>query len=261
MDIFCKVAIVTGGGSGIGYASAYELLNNGAKLVVIAHPNEAKGTAAAKCLCDQFGMNKAMYLPCDIRCPKQFEDVFLNAINCTQKVDILLNNAGVVDDKNWETSIAVNVIGTLRGNLLALKYMEGSESVVINTCALAGLGPWPNCPIFAASKHAVVTASRCFGDPYHYKKTKIRVMGLCPGYTNTHIWDKGVARHLDVEWGRETMNCLQKMRLQPPSLVGKAMVHLIKYGKTGKIYVCEHGELHRAAFPRTEDILSAEPIS
>lgn len=135
--------------------------------VVIAHPDEKKGVKAARCLCNQFGMNKAVYVPCDIRCPKQFEDVFINAKNCCDKIDILLNNAGILDDRNWEHSLNTNVIGTLRGMLLAYKYMNGHNSVVINTCGTMGLSPWPNCPILAASKHAVVTASRCFGVSFH----------------------------------------------------------------------------------------------
>lgn len=131
--------------------------------MVLAHPDEKKGNKAAECLCNQFGMGKAVFLKCDIRCPKQFEDTFLHAINCCNKVDILFNNAGVMDDKNWEYSLNINVIGTLRGILLGLKYMKGHNSIVINTCGTMGLSPWPNCPIFAASKHAIVTASRCFG--------------------------------------------------------------------------------------------------
>ncbi|KAK6632637.1 hypothetical protein RUM43_013405 [Polyplax serrata] len=260
LDILCKVAIVTGGGSGIGYAAAYELLNNGAKKVLLAHPDEKKGCRAAQCLCDHFGMNKALFIPCDIRCPKQFEDVFLNAKKACNKVDILLNNAGVLDDKNWESSLNTNVIGTLRGMLLAYKYMNGNNSVVINTCGTMGLSPWPNCPIFSASKHAIVTASRCFGHPFHYTKTNIRVIGLCPSFTDTPTWEKGVNNYLNDEWGKQTIDCVNKLKMQSASLVGRAMIHLIKYGKSGRIYVCDKGVLHRAAFPREEDVLVPEPL-
>lgn len=135
--------------------------------VVIAEPDETHGKKAAKCLCDNFGLNKAIYLPCDVRCPKQLEDTFRYTQCMFKRIDIVLNNAGVIDDRNWEKSTQINVLGAIRGILLANKYMEGKEGVVINTCATAGLMPWPNCPVFAAGKHAVVAACRCLGVSKH----------------------------------------------------------------------------------------------
>ena len=149
----------------------------------MAHPDEKKGNKAAEHLCNLFGMNKAIYMPCDIRCSKQFEDIFLYAKSTCNKIDILLNCAGVLDDKNWEGSLNTNVIGTLRGILLAFKYMNGNNSIVINLCGTMGLSPWPNSPIFSASKHALVTASKCFGVSFflfkYPKKKHLKFNKIC----------------------------------------------------------------------------------
>lgn len=163
------------------------------KTVIIAEPCEEQGAKAAKCLCDNFGMNKAIFLPCDVRCPKQLEDLFRYTVQTCKCVDIVLNNAGVMDDRNWEKSTKTNVNGAIRGILLANKYMSEKSGVVINTCATAGLMPWPNCPIFAAGKHAVVAAVRCLGVSKFFNVIKIKIFLLLYGRGVNHqkLWNFG----------------------------------------------------------------------
>ncbi|XP_015371683.1 PREDICTED: 15-hydroxyprostaglandin dehydrogenase [NAD(+)]-like, partial [Diuraphis noxia] len=109
MDIKGKVAMVTGGAAGIGRAYCEELLKNGAK-VSICDINEDVGIKLADLLGAKFGNVKVIFCPCDVTDYPQFQDAFRKTIAAFGGLDIVVNNAGVFNDRFWEFEVDVNLV-------------------------------------------------------------------------------------------------------------------------------------------------------
>lgn len=71
------------------------------------------------------------------------------------------------------------------------KYKQGPEAVIVNTSSVAGLNGSGAIPIYSAVKSAVSSTVKSWGNPEFYDETKVRVVGICPGITNTPILTKG----------------------------------------------------------------------
>nr|CAI5827588.1 unnamed protein product [Callosobruchus analis] len=111
-EIRGKVAVITGGASGIGLEYAKELLRNQAKGVALADLNPELGTKALQEIEREFGPNKAIFIQTDVTDYNQFEDAFKKTAEKYKNIDILINNAGILNDSIWQKEIAVNVVST-----------------------------------------------------------------------------------------------------------------------------------------------------
>lgn len=67
------------------------------------------------------------------------------------------------------------------------KYKQGPEAVIANISSIAGIGVTPSLPIYSGTKAAVAAMTRCWGDPHHYERTKVRLFAICPGVTVTPL--------------------------------------------------------------------------
>uniref|UniRef100_A0A6P8QNQ3 15-hydroxyprostaglandin dehydrogenase [NAD(+)] n=1 Tax=Geotrypetes seraphini TaxID=260995 RepID=A0A6P8QNQ3_GEOSA len=150
MEVEGKVALVTGAAQGIGKAIIRELLENGASVSLIDIAVE-KGEEYKTLLDEEFGEGKAIFIVCDVTNQDQLTDAFQQTVDHFGKLNIVVNNAGINNEKNWEKTINVNLNGMIRGTYLALKHMrkdEGGEGgLIVNMSSLAGLilykGTWP----------------------------------------------------------------------------------------------------------------------
>ncbi|KAJ8959634.1 hypothetical protein NQ318_021821 [Aromia moschata] len=105
-----KVALITGGASGIGLHYAKELLRKGAKGVTLADVNPQFGANALKGIQDEFGANKAIFVKTDVTNIHEFEDAFKKTLESFGNIDILFNNAGIMNDSVWEKEVAINIV-------------------------------------------------------------------------------------------------------------------------------------------------------
>ncbi|KAF4526585.1 hypothetical protein B566_EDAN015697 [Ephemera danica] len=193
MDPNGKVALISGGAMGIGQAYARILLENGAK-IVLCDIDAATGEKATQDLNTEFGANRVTFFK---------GDVFKKTVATYGGLHILINNAGILDDGRWELEIAINVTAVAQGTLFALKYMDKAQGgVVVNIASILGLQPFPGAPIYAATKHAVVGLSTSFGDPFHFDRTGVRVVTMCPGVTDTSLISEAHNRQLNAEWNK-----------------------------------------------------------
>ncbi|RZC33904.1 adh short, KR and/or NAD binding 4 domain containing protein [Asbolus verrucosus] len=190
-DIKGKIALVTGAATGIGLAYVKELLRNGVKAVTIADIDATKGEDSAKRLNHEFGGNKVIFIRTDVTKADQLEAAFKTALNTWKGLDIVINNAGIMNDANWELQIAVNCNHVVRGSLLAIQYMGknngGKGGVVVNIASILGLQELAGCPIYVGTKHFVVGLDRSFGTPFFYNLTGIQFLTMCPGVTDTPL--------------------------------------------------------------------------
>ncbi|KAK4876765.1 hypothetical protein RN001_009271 [Aquatica leii] len=254
MDVACKVAVVNGGTSGIGLAAASQLLCAGARYVAITGDDMCKGKEAEKMLNSLYGSEKAIYINCNINCISQFEDAFRIAHSTFRKIDIVVNCVGVLDGSHWEREIVTNIIGTIRGTLLAYQFVGkeglGNGGVVVNVAGIGGIDPVPPAPTLSAAEHAIVGLSKSFGNSIHTDKSGIRVVCFCPGFTATNFLKNLTSKGMTSLLGRELEILMNKSKKQGPDPCGHAVVHLIRHGDNGSVWVCEGAKLYCLKIPK-----------
>lgn len=94
-----------------------------------------------------------------------------------------------------------SVIG---GILLAFDYISiyktGDNGLVVNTSSIGCLGIYPGIPFYSATKKAILMVSRSLGDAVHYNRTKVQVVAICPGLTNTSLAHEGLKKMYNKEF-------------------------------------------------------------
>ncbi|KAK5642131.1 hypothetical protein RI129_008298 [Pyrocoelia pectoralis] len=244
-DLKNKVALVTGGASGIGLCSVKEFLKNDVKGVAIIDVNEVAGSIVAQELKNEFG-DKVIFVKVDITAKDQFEEAFKETIKRFGYLDIVINSAGVLDDRRWKLEVDVNLNGTIHGNLLALDYIQrnrqGSEGVIVNIASIAGISVRGFLPIYNATKHAIVGLSRTFGLKAHYERTNIKVICVCPGPTTTTLVNYSVEKLLGQEYMDIKDEVKSELKYQRPESVGEGIIKVISTAETGSVWIIENGE-------------------
>ncbi|MBI5378667.1 MAG: SDR family oxidoreductase [Nitrospirae bacterium] len=189
-----KVAIVTGGGTGIGRAIARALAAEGAQVALSgrrAHPLEA----AARELAGLAGQVSA--IPGDVRVRRDVENLVDRAVKQWGHLDILVNNAGrsgrtPIDQENealWRDIIETNLLGMYLMTRATLRWMrEGGR--VINLSSVLGKFGVPGYTAYCASKHGVIGFTRSLA--LEVAERGITVNAVCPGWVETDMAEQGM---------------------------------------------------------------------
>jgi NAD(P)-dependent dehydrogenase (short-subunit alcohol dehydrogenase family) len=175
-----KVALVTGAGSGIGRAIAFEFAREGAKLL-LAELNEDSGQAVTADVIAADG--KARFQRCDTSKEGDVKSAVQSAVEAFGRLDIMVNNAGV-SQKDWDTTIAINLTGVYYGSVHAAEYMaaHGGGSIV-NMSSMLGLVGVGAEDGYVAAKHGVVGLTKNFA--IRYGPRNVRVNCINPGWIDT----------------------------------------------------------------------------
>ncbi|MFN7950731.1 MAG: SDR family oxidoreductase [bacterium] len=198
-----RVAIVTGGASGIGLAVVQELAQRGAQ-VVIADVDGAKADAAAAAIVASGGRARAARV--DVADAVQVEELIAGTYASDGRLDYLFNNAGIalfgeVRDMTlaqWKRLLEVNLHGVVHGIAAAYPRMvERGTGHIVNTASLAGLVPTPGAAAYATTKHAVVGLSTSLRG--EGAALGVKVSAVCPGLIDTPIKHSLTWLHLDKE--------------------------------------------------------------
>ncbi|MYK29373.1 MAG: SDR family oxidoreductase [Gammaproteobacteria bacterium] len=194
-----KVAVITGGASGMGRATALRFLAEGAN-VVIADYNAETGADAMKEAADQGFGERTRFARTDVAVEAQVESMIATAIDAFGHLDIVFNNAGVggaigplgatrVED--WDYTFDVLVKGVFLGIKHATRVMQaqGRGGAIINTASVAGLSGDAGPIAYSAAKAAVINLTR--GAAVELAPDRIRVNAICPGFIATPLAEQG----------------------------------------------------------------------
>jgi 3-hydroxybutyrate dehydrogenase len=198
MKLQNRIALITGGGRGIGRAIAIAFAQERAQLVVAARTLEQVEEVARE-VTDQFSSN-ALPVVCDVSDVQSVEKMFVKiAERFGRGPDILVNNAGIAesapltktDNELWHRILAVNLSGTFYCTRAAVPQMiERGWGRVINIASIAGKTGAPYIAAYSASKHGVLGLTRSVALEVAMKG--ITVNAICPGYVDTEMTTRGI---------------------------------------------------------------------
>lgn len=229
-DFEDRVALITGGGSGLGRASARLLAGRGARVVIA--DLDADGGAETVAECEATG-GEAVFRRTDVTVEDDVEAAVRTAVDTWGSLDVAINNAGIngptkpVADytlEEWNHVLAVN----LNGIFLALRHeipqmLAQGGGAIVNTSSGAGLVGFAALPAYVASKHAVLGLTKAAA--LAYVKQGVRINAVCPGSTRTPLLEGFMGGDPAME--AAMANSAPIGRLARPEEIAEAMVWLL----------------------------------
>lgn len=200
-----KTALITGGTSGIGLATARLLIEQGYR-VVVSGRNTARGKEAVRSLGE-----RAHYIPCDLKNASDCEYLVTQVKAHFGKLDVLVNSAGVYLEKSidatteedWQTVMDTNVKGTYFVTRAAVDLLRASGGAIVNVSSDAGVnGNW-FCSLYCASKGAITTMTKALALEL---APSVRVNCVCPADVDTPLTEAQLTG--DKETARREMALL-----------------------------------------------------
>jgi 3-hydroxybutyrate dehydrogenase len=221
MKLKDRIALITGGGRGIGRAVAFAFAREGASVVVAARTEEQVDRAALD-IKDECQV-EAIAVVCDVANVESVHQAFASV---TEKFgrgpDIVVNNAGIAesapltktDDELWARHLAINLTGTFYCTRAALPAMiERGWGRIINIASIAGKTGAPYIAAYAASKHGVLGLTRSLA--LEVAEKGITVNAICPGYVDTEMTTRGI-ENITTKTGRSADEALEAIKRMSP---------------------------------------------
>lgn len=188
-----RVALVTGGSSGIGAATARELAAHGAR-VMIADIEDEAGAVVADALRAAHGADAARCVHADVAVPEEVQAMVAAAEQAYGRVDILVNNAGIgnygetpdLAPAQWDRVLRVNLNSVFLACKFAIPLMRRhGGGAIVNIASISGMAADYGLTAYAASKGAVINYSRALA--IDHARDGIRVNAVCPGLIDTPL--------------------------------------------------------------------------
>ena len=190
-----KVAVVTGGASGIGLALAQRFLADGAQ-VVVADVEEKALDEAAAALADEHGADRVLAVPTDVREAEAVDALAAATFDRFGTAHVVCNNAGVgvgglawqVPADRWRWIVEVNLLGVAHGiRAFVPRMIDQGEGHVVNTASAAGLVTGYGMAPYYATKHGVVALSESLHFDLGLVGAPVDVTVVCPEWVRTKI--------------------------------------------------------------------------
>ena len=232
MKLADNVAVITGGGSGIGRATALLFAREGAT-VVVAQRTESTGQQTVETIEAEGGAG--LFIRTDVTKAAQVEHLVQETTARFGRLDILFNNAGEglppmpfeeIDERDWDAVYAVNVKGIYLGAKYAVPVMKkAGQGVIINTASIGGVRPRKGRLAYASSKAAAIMLTKVLAlelAPFH-----IRVVGINPVITDTPFIRRFIPKGKTwKEHSQALMSTVPIGRMAQPEEIAHAALYL-----------------------------------
>ncbi len=216
-----KLALITGGGRGIGRAVAFAFARAGAQVVVVARSADEVARVAED-IKTECGV-ETLHATCDVASAADVARVFaLVNEQFGRACDILVNNAGIAesapllktDDEMWQRHLGINLSGTFYCTRAALPAMIARGwGRIINVASIAGKTGAPYIAAYAASKHGVLGLTRAAALEVATKG--VTVNAICPGYVDTDMTTRALAR-IEATTKHSAADALEMLKRMSP---------------------------------------------
>jgi len=225
-----KVAIVTGGASGIGREACLLLAKEGAKVAIADMDSAGAGLAA-----EISRSGEAVFFKLDVSDEAAVERAFAGVNDRFGRIDVLVNNAAItgvrkptheITAEEWDQVMKVNVNGVFYCTKHVVPFMKASGGgSIINVGSVIGVVAYKAAPPYVASKAAVRLMSKT--DALIYARDRIRVNSIIPGYVWTPLIENALKAGGDLEAGRKALEALHPIgHLGEPLDVAYGIVYL-----------------------------------
>jgi len=228
-DFTNKVALVTGGASGIGRASALAFAREGAK-VLVSDIAETRGQETVSMIREISG--DATFIQADVTNWEEVSALIETTIGTYQHLDFALNNAGVqgvrartadYPEDEWQHVIDVNLNSVWYCMKFELEQMiKQRHGVIVNLASVAGLVGFPLHSAYSASKHAVVGLTKAAA--LEYIRKGIRINAVCPGFIDTPMVQN--AKKEEPEYVQRLIERVPARRMGTPEEVAAAILYI-----------------------------------
>ena len=244
MKLSGKIALVTGGSRGIGFATAQILSKNGATVIITAKDQKRLDKAKAK-------IPNSTAIAADIRKSGDVKNVVNVIVEKFGKLDILVNNAGMfpkikqlhkIDEDEWNEVLDVNLTGQFRFTKEAIPLLQKTSGSIVNISSDAGIKAYQgfNADAYSASKAALILLTKCWA--LEYSSDKIRVNCICPGVVDTDM----TKPFLKTQKDKDFMDNEHPIgRIGQPDEIAKAILYFVSDDAswtTGAILTVDGGE-------------------
>ncbi|XP_045485027.1 15-hydroxyprostaglandin dehydrogenase [NAD(+)] isoform X5 [Pieris rapae] len=237
-----KIVFITGGATGIGAIAVKLFLEEGAKHVTITDVNLNAGKQLEKELETKF-KGRVKFVKCDVRNDEELFDIYKKIIDDHGFIDVVINNAGIMNDSPdvYRTALNVNINALMTSTLKARELMRtdrsGRGGIIMNISSIAALMPNRFMPIYCAAKSAVLQFSICIGAQENYEKTGVKVMTMCYGATDTSLLSKEKIKAFDEELSDELWEFIKQFPLQSANSAATGLIDACKRGDSGSIWL------------------------
>ncbi|XP_076753359.1 uncharacterized protein LOC143424884 [Xylocopa sonorina] len=237
--------LITGGASGLGHAFMTHFLKHGANKIIILDSDAETGRRVEQSVEKTYREKKVHFIHVDVSNYEQMAAAFEKATSLINDINIVINNAGILDERRWEKEIAVNIGGMICTALLAIKYLNrdqlGYGGTLVNVSQHIDIKCTAQLPVYTATKHAIIGLSQSLADTYPYEKTDVRVITLCPGLTETALTVDSPNKLLSRVMKADFVKNLEQVSIQTPYVVAQGLMSILRIGESGSIWVIDNG--------------------
>lgn len=244
MKLQNKVAIITGGSRGIGFATAKLFSEEGANIVITAKDPQRLNDAASQ-------LKNTVGVSADIKNQEEINKVVQKTIEQFGKIDILVNNAGIfpnvkllheIPEDEWNEVIDVNLTGQFRFSKAVIPHMLEHGGAIINISSDAGLKAYVgfHADAYSVSKAGLILLTKSAA--LEYAKNKIRINCVCPGAVETDMLKPSI----QTEQQKDIINEEHPLgRIGQPEEIAKAVLYFASDDSawvTGSVLAIDGGE-------------------